>query len=228
MRMSELDYDKLTEKQQYELVTKNIFYGSFELKKAKFLKTAIVVLGANTDSIKERMLTAIELLKKGYGSHIIVTDNFEPKIKDVEDGNFDIENVPEEEVHKAQTQMIEEIAEIFGIHDDRMLYYSDDMAKQDKRVENFDRYILVTLYQNVRRAIQRCAKCYPNKRFVGCATIRDFAEWNLDNKEAKHKYSAQIKDEAKNLIEYTKKGYLADMNVDYIFEGEKKWKNQNY
>ena len=81
MRMSELDYDKLTEKQQYELVTKNIFYGSFELKKAKFLKTAIVVLGANTDSIKERMLTAIELLKKGYGSHIIVTDNFEPKIK---------------------------------------------------------------------------------------------------------------------------------------------------
>ena len=168
------------------------------------------------------MLTSIELLKKGYGSHIIVTDNFEPKIKDVKDGNFDIENVPEEEVHKAQTQMIEEIAEIFGIHDDRMLYYSDDMAKQDKRVENFDRYILVTLYQNVRRAIQRCAKCYPNKRFVGCATIRDFAEWNLDNKEAKHKYSAQIKDEAKNLIEYTKKGYLADMNVDYIFEGEKK------
>ena len=35
MRMSELDYDKLTEKQQYELVTKNIFYGSFELKKEK-------------------------------------------------------------------------------------------------------------------------------------------------------------------------------------------------
>lgn len=222
MRMSELDYDKLTEKQQYDLVTKNIFYGSFELKKLKLLKTAIVVLGANTDSIKERMLTAIELLKKGYGSHIIVTDNFEPKIKDIEDGNFDIENVPEEEVHEAQTQMIEEIAEIFGIREEKMIYYSDDLEKEDKRVENFDRYILVTLYQNVRRAVQRCAKCYPNKRFTGCATIRDFAEWNLDNKEAKHKYSAQIKSEAKNLIEYTKKGYLADMNVDYVFEEEKK------
>ena len=221
MRLSELDYDKLTEKQQYDLVTKNIFYGSFELKKAKLLKTAIVVLGANTDSIKERMLTAIELLKKGYGSHIIVTDNFEPKIKDVEDGNFDIENVPEEEVHKAQTQMIAEIAEIFGIYEDKMIYFSDDMEKQDKRVENFDRYILITLYQNVRRATQRCIKCYPNKKFVGRATIRDFAEWNLDTRDAKYKYSTQIKTEAKNLIEYTKKGYLADMNVDYIFEGEK-------
>lgn len=222
MRLSGLDYEKLTDKQQYDLVCKNIYYGALGLKKNKLLKTAIVVLGANTYSIKERMLTAIELLKKGYGSHIIVTDNFEPKIEDVEDGNFDIDNVPEDKVHEEQMKMIKEIAEIFQIRDEKMLYYSDDLKVENKNVASFDRYILITLYQNVRRAVQRCTKCYPNKKFVGSATMRDFAEWNLDINEAKLKYSTQIKNEAKNLIEYTKKGYLADMNVDFIFEEEDK------
>ena len=221
MRLSELEYENLTDKQLYDLVGKNIFYGTLGLKKNKTLRTAIVVLGANTDSIKERMLTAIELFKKGYGSHIIVTDNFEPKILDVDDGNFDIDEVPENEVHEEQIKMIKEIAEIFQIHDENMLYFSDDLENVDKKVMEFDKYILVTLYQNVRRAVQRCIKCYPDKKIVGCATMREFAEWNLDIKETKMKYSSQIKNEAKNLIDYTKKGYLADMNVDFIFEEEK-------
>ncbi len=222
MRLSELDYDKLNEKQQYDLVLKNIFYGGIDLKKEKKLKTAIVVLGANTDSIRERMLTAIELLKKGYGSHIIVTDNFEPKIENVNDGNFDIEKVPEDAVHKEQAKMMYEVAEIFQIREEKMLYFSDDLNDFDERIASFDRYIIVTLMHNVRRAVQRCIKRYPNKKFVGRATMREFAEWNFDVDEMKEKYSAQIKNEAKNLIEFTKKGYLADMNVDYIFEEEKK------
>lgn len=222
MRLSELDYNKLTEKQQIDLVIKNIFYGALDLKKEKKLKTAIVVLGANTDSIKERMLTAIELLKKGYGSHIIVTDNFEPKIEKVDDGNFDIEKVPEDAVHEEQTKMMYEVAEIFQIREEKMLYFSDDLKEIDSKVASFDRYILVTLMHNVRRAVQRCIKCYPNKKFTGRATMREFAEWNFDMDEMKEKYSSQIKNEAKNLIEFTKKGYLADMNVDYIFEEEKK------
>ena len=222
MRLSQLNYDELSEKQQNDLVIKNVYYGALDLKREKDLKTAIVVLGANTDSIKERMLTAIELLKKGYGSHIIVTDNFEPKIDCVDDGNFDIDEVPEDKIHEFQKDMMYEIAEIFSIREERMLYFSDDLLNVNKEIETFDRYILVTLMQNVRRAIQRCKKCYPNKKFTGCATIRDFAEWNLERKDAEEKYSKQIKNEAKNLIDFVKQGYIADMNVDFIFEEEEK------
>lgn len=222
MRLSELDYEKLTEKQQHDLVIKDVYYGALDLKREKELKTAIVVLGANTDSIKERMLTAIELLKKGYGSHIIVTDNFEPKIHSIDDGNFDIDEVPEDKVHEFQAKMMYEIAEIFGIREEKMLYFSDDLVDVNKKIETFDRYILITIMQNVRRAVLRCKKCYPNKKFKGCATIREFAEWNLEMQEAKEKYSMQIKNEAKNLINFVKQGYIADMNVDFIFEEEEK------
>ena len=104
MRLSELDYEKLTDKQRMDLVVKGIYYGSIGLKKER--NTAIMVLGANSNSIKERMLTAIELLKKGYGTHIIVSDDFEPKIKDIEDGNFDIPDVSENRVHEEQMKMM--------------------------------------------------------------------------------------------------------------------------
>ena len=53
--------------------------------------------------------------------------------------------------------------------------------------------------------------------------MRDFAEWNLDLQETKEKHFEQIKTEAKYLVEFAKKGYIADMNVDYVFEeGNKK------
>ena len=125
MRLSELDYDKLTDKQRMDLVVKGIYYGSIGLKKDSRQSTAIMVLGANSNSIKERMLTAIELLKKGYGTHIIVSDDFEPKIKDTEDGNFDIPGVSESRVHEEQMKMMYEIAEIFQIREDQMLYFSE-------------------------------------------------------------------------------------------------------
>ena len=128
MRLSELEFEKLTKNNQLDLVVKGVFYGTLDLKRERNLKTAIVVLGANTDSIKERMLTAIELLKKGYGSHIIVTDNFEPKINDVDDGNFDIDKIEEEQVHEEQTKMMYEIAEIFHISDKKMIYFSSFLS----------------------------------------------------------------------------------------------------
>ena len=218
MKLSELSVEKLSEKELHDLVIKNVYYGTLELEKERNMKTAIVVLGANSVSIKERMLSAIELLKKGYGSHIIVTDNFEPKIEDIDDGNFDISNVPEDKVHDVQTKMMYEIAEIFQISDKRMIYFSDDLKNVDKRVAEFDRYILVTLIQNVRRSVLRCMKCFPNKKFEGRATMRDFSEWNLDMEEAKYKYSKQIRNEAENLINYAKKGYIEDIDVDFIFE----------
>ena len=219
MRLSELDYEKLTDKQRMDLVVKGIYYGSIGLKKER--NTAIMVLGANSNSIKERMLTAIELFKKGYGTHIIVSDDFEPKIKDIEDGNFDIPDVSENRVHEEQMKMMYEIAEIFQIREDQMLYFSDDLGYFDHKIKLFDNYILVTLLPNVRRALQRFKKVYPHKKFSGCATMRDFAEWNMKMDDTKSKYSKQILREAKNLIDFTKKGYLADMNVDFIFEEEK-------
>ena len=222
MRLSELDYEKLTDKQRMDLVVKNVNYGSIGLKKDRKQNTAIMVLGANSSSIKERMLTAIELLKKGYGTHLIVSDDFEPKIKNVEDGNFDIPDVSEDRVHEEQMKMMYEIAEIFQIREEQMLYFSDDLGYFDNKIKLFDRYILVTLLPNVRRALQRFKKVYPHKKFEGCATIRDFAEWDLKIEDTKSKYSRQILKEAQNLIEFTKKGYLADMNVDFIFEEEKK------
>ena len=87
----------------------------------------------------------------------------------------------------------------------------------DTRIKLFDRYILVTLLQNVRRAVQRFSKVYPKKKFVGCATIRDFAEWNIKLDDAKSKYANRINQEAKTLIEFAKNGYIADMNVDFIY-----------
>lgn len=218
MRLSELDYEKLTDKQRMDLVVKGIYYGSIGLKKER--NSAIMVLGANSNSIKERMLTAIELLKKGYGTHIIVSDDFEPKIKDTDDGNFDIPDVSENRVHEEQMKMMYEIAEIFQIREDQMLYFSDDLGYFDHKIKLFDNYILVTLLPNVRRALQRFKKVYPHKKFSGCATMRDFAEWDLKMDDTKSKYAKQILREAKNLIDFTKKGYLADMNVDFIFEEE--------
>ena len=105
-----------------------------------------------------------------------------------------------------------------------MLYFSDDLGYFDHKIKLFDNYILVTLLPNVRRAIQRFKKVYTHKKFSGCATMRDFAEWDLKIEDTKNKYSKQILKEAKNLIDFTKKGYLADMNVDFIFEEEKKGK----
>ena len=124
MKLSELSFEKLSEKQLYDLVIKNVYYGPIELKKDRKLKTAIVVLGATTESIKERMLTAIELYKKGYGSHIIVTDEFEPSIKESKTAKKKNEN----KSHEAQTKMMHEIAEIFYISDTKMIYYSNDLC----------------------------------------------------------------------------------------------------
>lgn len=166
MRLSELNYDELTDKQRIDLVTKDVYYGSIGMKKDSRFSTAIMVLGANASSIKERMLTAIELLKKGYGTHIIVSDDFEPKIKGVEDGNFDIPNVSEQRIHEEQMKMMYEIAEIFQIREDQMLYFSDDLGYIDNKIKLFDRYILVTLLPNVRRAVQRFRKVYPHKKFL--------------------------------------------------------------
>ncbi len=219
MKLSELNFDELSNDQLFGLVIKNVYYGTIDLKKEKDLKTAIVVLGATTDSIKERMLTAIELYKKGYGDYIVVTDEFEPKIKELEKP---VKKVNEHKSHEAQTKMMHDIAEIFFIREEKMIYYSDDLEKKaDERLATFDRFILITIIHNVKRAVQRCKKCHPNKKFEGCATMRDFSEWNIDMDEAKYKYSDQIKKEARNLIEYAKKGYIEDMDVDYLFEGGK-------
>ena len=38
MRLSELDYEKLTEKQQHDLVIKDVYYGALDLKREKELK----------------------------------------------------------------------------------------------------------------------------------------------------------------------------------------------
>ena len=220
MRLSELDYDKLTENQKIDLVVKNISYSYTGLIKDKKYSTAILVLGARADSVKERILTAIELLKRGYGSHIIVSDDFEPSIDDTAKTKKDL--VKESKIHEEQKKMIYEIADIYQIAEKKMLYFSDDLDVIDEKIKQFDKYIVITLLPNVRRAVQRFTKVYPNKKFVGCATKKDLSEWDMKIEDTKDRYIEQIIDEAKYLIDYTKKGFLADMNVDFIFEEEKK------
>jgi uncharacterized SAM-binding protein YcdF (DUF218 family) len=240
MNLSEINVKEMTEDQKFNLVIKGISCSVADIQKST-KKTAIVILGAAPEPIRRRMIKAAELYKKGYGQYLIFSGGSgwqrtllaestrKGKIDKARVNIPDMDEYTDEDIIRmTEAEFMDKVAIFFDIPDENIIYeyysettpqnaeYTKFISKQDE----FERYIVVTDYPFVRRAVQTFKKVFPeNVEIVGCATSIDLDR--VDKENILKNYGMYIEGEADKLVRYCRKGDLKDMLVDDLIENVK-------
>jgi uncharacterized SAM-binding protein YcdF (DUF218 family) len=246
MNLSEINVKEMTEDQKYDLVIKGISCRAADIQKST-KKTAIVILGAAPEPIRRRMIKAAELYKKGYGQYLIFSGGSgwqrtllaestrKGKIDKARVNIPDMDEYTDEDIIRmTEAEFMDKVAIFFDIPEEAIIYeyYSETTPQNAKytkfisKQDEFERYIVVTDFPFVRRAVQTFKKVFPeNVEIIGCATSIDLDR--IDKENIFKKYRLFIEGEAEKLVKYCRSGDLKDMRVDVLLENIEKSSNDD-
>lgn len=242
MKLSELDVSKLSKEQLYDLVLKGITSNVLDMPKDG-KKTAIVVLGAKATAIKRRMIKAAELYKGGYGDTLILSGglgwkgkaNIGEDIKKVRESIPGMDEYSDETIFQmTEAEFMDKIAEFMDIPQENIIYeyYSENTLENaeysviSSKVDKFERYIIVSDLQHMRRAELTFKKVQDSEcEIICCSASGGLVEKSRE--QILREDMSKLECEAKKLVEYSKEGDILDVDVEQYINQSRNTQSQS-